>query len=106
MTFGAPTDAVSSAYFGTTQGKFRMVYPFNEQATIMTDEVRLTDESTGQSSVYKVVAVGNPQRAFREALSRGGQRRPHPGSEPAAFKESPNTAHIARNRRAYACGPA
>jgi uncharacterized cupin superfamily protein len=53
MTFGAPTDAVSSAYFGTTQGKFRMVYPFAEQATIVTGEVVLTDESTGQSTRYK-----------------------------------------------------
>ena len=54
MTYGAPTDAISSAYFGTTQGKFRMVYPFNEQATVMTGQVRLTDESSGQSTVYAV----------------------------------------------------
>ncbi len=54
MTFGAPTDAVSSAYFGTTQGKFRMVYPFNEQAVVVTGAVRLTDESTGQVSEYQV----------------------------------------------------
>ena len=53
MTHGAPTDPVSSAYFGTTQGKFRMVYPFNEQATVVTGEVVLTDESTGQSTRYK-----------------------------------------------------
>lgn len=54
MTFGAPTDAISSAYFGTTQGKFRMVYPFNEQAVVVTGAVRLTDESTGQVSEYQV----------------------------------------------------
>ncbi|NCE86229.1 cupin domain-containing protein [Pseudomonas sp. Q1] len=53
MTFGAPTDPVSSAYFGTTQGKFRMIYPFAEQATLLTGEVILTDESTGQSARYK-----------------------------------------------------
>lgn len=53
MTFGAPTDPVSSAYFGTTQGKFRMVYPFAEQATVVTGEVLLTDESTGQTTRYK-----------------------------------------------------
>ncbi|AIG01925.1 enzyme of the cupin superfamily [Pseudomonas fluorescens] len=53
MTFGAPTDLVSSAYFGTTQGKFRMVYPFNEQATVVTGEVRLTDEASGQTTRYK-----------------------------------------------------
>ena len=53
MTFGTLTDPVSSAYFGTTQGKFRMVYPFTEQATVVTGEVLLTDESTGQSTRYK-----------------------------------------------------
>ena len=53
MTFGAPTDPVSSAYFGTTHGKFRMVYPFTEQATVVTGEVVLTDEGTGQSTRYK-----------------------------------------------------
>ncbi|MDD2054236.1 cupin domain-containing protein [Pseudomonas putida] len=53
MTAGAPTDPVSAAYFGTTQGKFRMVYPFNEQATVVTGEVVLTDESSGQTSRFK-----------------------------------------------------
>ncbi|MNC75432.1 hypothetical protein D3C75_1269600 [compost metagenome] len=53
MTFGAPTDAVSSGYFGTTQGKYRMVYPFTEQAIVITGEVVLTDESTGQITRYK-----------------------------------------------------
>lgn len=53
MTFGAPSDPISSAYFGTTQGKFRMVYPFTEQATLVTGEVVLTDESTGKSNRYK-----------------------------------------------------
>lgn len=53
MTFGAPTDPVSSAYFGVTKSKFRMVYPFNEQATVVSGEVTLTDEATGQSTTYK-----------------------------------------------------
>lgn len=52
-TFGGPTDAVSAGYFGATQGKFRMVYPFNEQATVVLGEVSLTDESTGQTTHYK-----------------------------------------------------
>ncbi|MCE1114436.1 MULTISPECIES: cupin domain-containing protein [Pseudomonas] len=65
MTHGAPTDPVSSAYFGTTQGKFRMVYPFSEQAVIVTGEIQLTDESTGQVTRYKAgdawfVAKGTP----------------------------------------------
>lgn len=53
MTAGAPTDAVSAAYFGTTKGKFRMTYPFNEQATVVTGEVILTDESSGQKTHFK-----------------------------------------------------
>ncbi|MBK5007749.1 DUF861 domain-containing protein [Pseudomonas sp. S60] len=53
MTHGAPTDAISSAYFGTTRGKFRMVYPFSEQAVVVTGEIQLTDESTGKVSRLK-----------------------------------------------------
>jgi hypothetical protein len=64
-TLGAPTDPVSAGYFGTTQGKFRMVYPFNEQATVVLGEVTLTDESTGVVTHYKagdswVVTKGTP----------------------------------------------
>ena len=62
MTAGAP---VSAACFGTTAGKFRMTYPFSEQATVVSGEVRLTDESTGQSTLYKAgdswfVSKGTP----------------------------------------------
>lgn len=53
MTHGAPTDAVSAGYFGTAKGKFRLVYPFSEQATIVTGEVRITDESTSEAREYK-----------------------------------------------------
>ncbi|MFO3705083.1 cupin domain-containing protein [Xanthomonas codiaei] len=47
MTHGAPTDPVGAAYFGTTKGRFRMTYPFSEQATVVLGEVLMTDESTG-----------------------------------------------------------
>lgn len=53
MTHGAPTDAISAGYFGTGKGKYRLVYPFNEQATILQGEVRITDESTGESNLYR-----------------------------------------------------
>lgn len=53
FTFGSPTEPVGSGYWGTTKGKFRLVYPFSEQATIVTGEVRITDESTGQTHVFK-----------------------------------------------------
>ncbi|CDM22731.1 cupin domain-containing protein [Castellaniella defragrans] len=54
MTDGAPDSPVSAAFFGTTRSRFRMVYPFNEQATVVTGAVRLTDESTGQSTHFGV----------------------------------------------------
>ena len=53
MIHGTPTDSVSSGYFGTTRGTFRMVYPFDEQAVVVTGEVQLTDESTGLVTRYK-----------------------------------------------------
>jgi uncharacterized protein len=53
MTFGAPTDPVSAGYFGTTRGKYRLVYPFSEQATVVTGELRITDESTGETRTFK-----------------------------------------------------
>ncbi|MCB6184344.1 cupin domain-containing protein [Leeia sp. TBRC 13508] len=52
-TFGAPTDPVSAGYFGTSKGVFKMVYPFNEQATVVLGSVTLTDESTGQKVTYQ-----------------------------------------------------
>lgn len=52
-TFGAPTDPVSAGYFGVTKGKFKMVYPFNEQATVVAGSVTLTDDSTGHSVTYR-----------------------------------------------------
>ncbi|MBC3456974.1 cupin domain-containing protein [Pseudomonas mosselii] len=54
MTHGEPTDAVSSAYFGLTRGKFRMTYPFNEHAVVVTGSVQLTDESTGKVTRFDV----------------------------------------------------
>ena len=53
MTYGAPTDPVSAGYFGTTKGRFRLVYPFSEQATVVAGEVRITDESTGETNTFK-----------------------------------------------------
>jgi len=53
MTYGAPTDPISAAYFGASHGKFRMTYPFSEQATLLSGELLLTDESTGVSTRFK-----------------------------------------------------
>jgi uncharacterized cupin superfamily protein len=46
MVYGAPTDPVSSAYFGATRGVFRMTYPFTEHAVVLEGELTLTNEAT------------------------------------------------------------
>ena len=53
FTHGAPTEPVSAAYFGTSKGRFRLVYPFSEQAVIVSGEVKITDESTGETRHFK-----------------------------------------------------
>ncbi|OAJ57123.1 hypothetical protein A6V36_32340 [Paraburkholderia ginsengiterrae] len=53
FTHGAPTDAISAGYFGTSKGKFRLVYPFSEQATLLAGEIRITDESTGETRHFR-----------------------------------------------------
>lgn len=52
-THGVFTDAINAGYFGTSKGRYRIVYPFSEQATLLQGEVRITDESTGTSTVFK-----------------------------------------------------
>jgi len=52
MLFGAPDSAVSCGYFRCTKGSFRMVYPFNEHATVVDGTVTLTNEATGVSVTY------------------------------------------------------
>ena len=52
-THGAPTDAVNAGYFGTTAGRYRLVYPFSEQATLLSGEVSITDEGTGTTTHFK-----------------------------------------------------
>ncbi|MBO9707371.1 MAG: DUF861 domain-containing protein [Caulobacter sp.] len=54
MVFSASDAAVSCAYFGVTQGKFRMIYPFNEHAVVVEGLVTLTNERTGETNTYSV----------------------------------------------------
>lgn len=53
-TFGGPTDPVSAGYFAVTPGRFRMTYPFNEQAVVVQGSVTLTDVQTGTATRYGV----------------------------------------------------
>lgn len=52
-THGAPTDPIAAGYFGTSKGRYRLVYPFSEQATLLSGEVRITDESSGAVMHFK-----------------------------------------------------
>jgi uncharacterized cupin superfamily protein len=64
-THGTPADPINAGYFGTSKGKYRLVYPFSEQATILQGVVRIADESTGQEALFHAgdswfVAKGTP----------------------------------------------
>ncbi|UNM97302.1 cupin domain-containing protein [Ignatzschineria rhizosphaerae] len=48
FTIGNPEVPINGGYFAVTKGKFRMTYPFTEQATIVKGELSLTNEETGE----------------------------------------------------------
>ncbi|MBN3857144.1 MULTISPECIES: cupin domain-containing protein [unclassified Paraburkholderia] len=52
LTHGSPTSPVSAGWFGCTQGRFDMVYPFTEQAIVVAGEVTLRNGLTGESMRY------------------------------------------------------
>lgn len=53
FTLGNPETPISGAYFGVAKSKFRMTYPFTEQATIVTGTLTLTNEETGEIFHFK-----------------------------------------------------
>lgn len=52
MIHGEPTDNLSCGIFACTKGKFKMVYPFDEMATVHEGSVKLTDVKTGETVEY------------------------------------------------------
>lgn len=65
IVFGALGDAVSGGYYSATKGRYRVVYPFHEHATLIEGELAITDERTGESTVYGpgdswIIAQGTP----------------------------------------------
>lgn len=52
FVFGGPDAPLSCAYFATTKGSFRMVYPFNEHAVVVEGAITLTDERSGVTKDY------------------------------------------------------
>lgn len=53
FTVGNPDIPINGGYFGVTKGIYRMKYPFSEQATIVTGQITLTDEKTGEKWILK-----------------------------------------------------
>lgn len=52
MIHGEPTDNLTCGIFACTKGKFKMVYPFDEMATVYEGSVKLTDVKTGKTVEY------------------------------------------------------
>ena len=65
LLFGSLETPVSGGLYSATKGKYRVVYPFHEHATLLDGELALTDEASGQTTVYGpgdswLIAKGTP----------------------------------------------
>lgn len=65
FTLGNPELPISGGYFGVEKSVFRMIYPFTEQATIVSGQITLTNENTGEKWTFKkgdtwIVEKGTP----------------------------------------------
>lgn len=65
ILFGELGAAVSGGVYTATRGRYRVVYPFHEHATIIDGELAITNETTGETIVYGpgdswIVAQGTP----------------------------------------------
>lgn len=68
--FGLPIlgdgrSVLSAGWFAATQGRYRLVYPFHEHATLVEGQLLLTSETTGETVLYGpgdswVIAKGEP----------------------------------------------
>lgn len=65
LLFGSLDTPVSGGLYSATKGKYRVVYPFHEHATLLDGELALTDENSGETLVYGpgdswLIAKGTP----------------------------------------------
>lgn len=56
---------LSAGWFAASRGRYRLVYPFHEHATLVEGRLALTSEATGQTVLYGpgdswVIAKGEP----------------------------------------------
>ncbi|MGO3859940.1 MAG: cupin domain-containing protein [Neisseriaceae bacterium] len=52
FTVGNPEVAINGGYFGVSKGVFRMTYPFSEQATVVSGNITLTNEDSGEKWTF------------------------------------------------------
>lgn len=65
IVFGTLEAPVSGGLYSATRGRYRVVYPFDEHATLLDGELLITDEKTGDSVLYRagdswIIAAGTP----------------------------------------------
>jgi uncharacterized cupin superfamily protein len=52
LVLGTLETAISAGYYSATRGRYRVVYPFHEHATVLEGRVTITESSTGRSVTY------------------------------------------------------
>jgi uncharacterized cupin superfamily protein len=52
ILFGSLDAPVSGGLYAATRGRYRVVYPFDEHATLLDGQLRLTDVGTGTTVAY------------------------------------------------------
>ncbi|MCT8998811.1 cupin domain-containing protein [Chelativorans intermedius] len=52
LLFGALDAPVFGGLYSATKGKYRVVYPFHEHATLLDGELAITDEASGRTELY------------------------------------------------------
>lgn len=49
---GSPATSVFGGLYAATRGRYRVVYAFDEHATLLEGELAITDEASGETTVY------------------------------------------------------
>lgn len=65
IVFGSLDTPVSGGFYAATKGRYSVVYPFHEHATLLEGQLAITDQSTGQTVTYGpgdswIIAKGTP----------------------------------------------
>ncbi|MDE8347386.1 MAG: cupin domain-containing protein [Acidocella sp.] len=52
IVFGSLEAPVSGGFYSASKGRYRVVYPFHEHATLIEGELAITDEESGETIIY------------------------------------------------------